>query len=113
MVKLKCNLLVTMEVWVRSDGQRDREFRPYIDQEESDRSVPLYDPNNGFHYGLYQTAQPTCMSFSSMLQQYQQYSDVPAAVVDVTGRMHRVRPEWYRNGFRYASLTNQARPPYI
>ena len=34
-----------MQVLVNKDGSRNRQFRPYIDQEELYRNVPLYDPN--------------------------------------------------------------------
>jgi len=105
-----------MNVWVRPDsGLRDREFRPYINEEELSRSVYLYSPNGpGFHYGLYDTAQPSCTSWLDIYEQYP--SKIPAEVVDATGRLHLVRPNWYRHGYkydageRYENLLRHTRP---
>nr|QBK86996.1 MAG: hypothetical protein LCMAC103_03400 [Marseillevirus LCMAC103] len=53
-----------MEVLVdHRTGLRNREYRPYIDQEELRRNTYLYDPNRPLHYGLYDGVQPACMSF--------------------------------------------------
>ena len=60
-----------MEIWLNPSGTRNREFRPYIEQEETARSVYLYDPENyGFHYGLYDMAQPSCGSWLDIYDQY-------------------------------------------
>ena len=54
-----------MEVLVNSDGTRNREYRPYISQEESSRYTNLYNPYVPYHYGLYDSVQPPCTSFQS------------------------------------------------
>lgn len=54
-----------MEVVVNPNGTRNRDYRPYIDQEESARSLTLYNPEQPYHYRLYDGAQPPCQSFQS------------------------------------------------
>ena len=98
-----------MNVWLRENGQRDREFRPYIEQEELARSVYLYDPEGpGFHYGLYQSAQPTCGYWLDIYNQYP--SKTPWEVADKTGRLHLVRPAYWRHGYKYSPLLRNTRP---
>ena len=90
-----------MQVWLNSDGTRNREFRPFIKQENQANSIYLYDPNGpGFHYGLYDTAQPTCGTWLDIYYQYP--SKIPAEVVDSTGRLYMVRPNWWRHGYKYS-----------
>ena len=85
-----------MDVWLNPDGTRDREFRPYIEQEELSRSVYLYDPNGpGFNYGLYQSAgQPTCGYWLDVYKQFP--SKIPFEVVDKRGRLRMVPPYTHR-----------------
>ena len=92
-------------------GQRNRDFRPYIEQECQGNSLYLYDPNRPFHYGLYDTAgQPSC---DSWVQNFHQYpSKVPISVIDSTGRLHPLRPSWWRNGLKYRDLNNHAQPTH-
>ena len=98
-----------MEVWLDSSGRRDREFRPYISQEETSRSVYLYDPNGrGFNYGLYESAQPTCGSWIDIYDQFP--SKIPSQIADKTGRLHAVRPNYWRHGYKYDPLLNHTRP---
>ena len=98
-----------MEVLVDNrSGKRNRDFRPYIEEECQGNSVYLYDPYVPFHYGLYDTSQPSCQSW---VQNYRQYpSKVPLSVVDGTGRMHLLQPSWFRHGLRYQDLNRNARP---
>lgn len=98
-----------MNVWLNPDGTRDREFRPYISQEETARSVYLYSPNGpGFNYGLYETAQPTCGGWLDIYDQYP--SKIPFEVVDKTGRLHMVQPTNWRHGYKYQPLLKNAKP---
>lgn len=99
-----------MDVWVDPrTGLRNRDFRPYISLEEQANSVYLYSPNSrGFNYGLYETAQPSCGSWLDIYYQYP--SKVPTEVVDRTGRLHLIKPSWWRHGLRYEDLLKNARP---
>ena len=99
-----------MNVWLNEDGTRNREFRPYINQEETSRNLYLYSPNGpGFHYGLYDSAQPSCQSWVRGI--YDQYpSKVPSEIADNTGRLHMVRPSWWRRGYKYDPLIRHVRP---
>lgn len=100
-----------MNVLLNADGTRNRDFRPYISEEETSKSIYLYDPNGpGFHYGLYDTAQPTCGSWLDIYYQYP--SKTPASVVSNTGRLHLVRPTWWRHGINryYDSLMRHSQP---
>ena len=45
-------------VLLNADGSRNRQFRPYIDQEETTRNLTLYDPNRPYYAGLYDSARP-------------------------------------------------------
>lgn len=49
-----------MNILVRPNGQRDRRYRPYIDQEETTRSIVLWNPYEPYHYGLYDSSRPDC-----------------------------------------------------
>lgn len=98
-----------MQVLLNPDGTRNREFRPYIEEEEQANSVYLYDPNGpGFHYGLYDRAQPSCGSWLNIYEQYP--SKIPFAVVDYTGREHLVRPWYWKHGYHYKPLLEQTIP---
>lgn len=80
-----------MQISVNPDGTRNRDFRPYIDQEELHRNVTLYDPHGpGHNYGLYSSAQPQCNLWVDHFRSAA--SRTPASVVDRTGRQHLVRP---------------------
>ena len=57
-----------MQVLVNPDGTRNRSYRPYISQEESTRSVALYNPDKPRHYGLYDSTQPYCTSWQAEFQ---------------------------------------------
>ena len=52
-----------MNALVDATGRRVQMYRPYIDQEDSVRSLTLYNPFVPYHYGLYDQAQPSCMSW--------------------------------------------------
>lgn len=98
-----------MNVWVDPQtGMRDRSFRPYISEEEQGNSVYLYDPNGpGFHYGLYDMAQPSCGSWVGQI--WDQYpSRVPSEVVDREGRLHMVRPSWWKRGYKYEPMVRHS-----
>lgn len=90
-----------MEVWLNGDLSRNRAYRPYIDQEELYRNVPLYDPNgSGPHYSLYDRAQPPCMNWRDRAFQFIKSTDiVPDAGIDKFGRYHNFsedyrKPTW-------------------
>jgi len=97
-----------MQVLLNPDGTRNREFRPYIEQEEQGNSVYLYDPNVPFHYGLYDTAQPSCGSWLDIYKQYP--SKTPLSVVNYTGRQHLVRPWYWKHGHLYRPLLEETYP---
>jgi hypothetical protein len=61
-----------MNVTLNSDGTRNRDYRPYIDREESASNIHLYDPNNnGFHHGLYEVPQQsTCGTWLDLYNQF-------------------------------------------
>ncbi len=86
-----------MNVWLNADGSRNREFRPYIEQEETARSVYLYNPEGrSFYYGLYASAQPTCGLWVDNI--YNQYpSRTPAESVDSSGRLAMTQSNQARN----------------
>jgi len=88
-----------MEVLLNPDGTRNRDYRPYIDQEELSNSLYLYDPNRAPYYGLYDGAQPVCQSWQASTQPIQRYNLVPSQVVDYTGR-----PHFYRHARQYETL---------
>lgn len=79
-----------MDVWVNPNGTRNRDFRPYISQEESGRSVYPYDPNTPFHYGLYDSAQPSCGYWTGLLGQYNSMSRNPKPMNEVQDRCNCV-----------------------
>ena len=94
-----------MNVWIdQKTGRRDRSFRPTIEDEWQANSVYLYDPNgSGFNYGLYQGAQPSCGSWVGQI--WDQFpSRVPMEVVDKTGRLHLVRPTWWKYGYKFEPM---------
>ena len=80
-----------MEVLVKSDGRRDRSFRPYIDQEELKRNFVLYDPN-GYNVGtgLYDRTQPSCQRWIDHFHETQMRTHQrPSFSVDRDGRTYR------------------------
>ena len=98
-----------MNVWLNPDGTRNRESRPYVSREELANSVYLYDPNGpGFHYGLYQSAHPSCGYWLDIYNQYP--SKTPSEVVDSSGRLHLVRPTYWKHGYKYEPLLRHTRP---
>lgn len=98
-----------MNVWVDKSGRRNREYRPYIEEEDQANSVYPYSPNGpGFYYGLYKTAQPTCGSWIGLYNQYP--SKIPSEVVDRTGRLHINRPSYWRHGYKYDPLLRHTKP---
>jgi len=94
-----------MEVTLNPNGTRNRDFRPYIEQEELNNSVYLYDPNRPFHYGLYDRAQPACTSWNAHYQKFGA-NIRPSAFISPTGRLHSVR----RMPHRYESLRRNIKP---
>jgi len=98
-----------MEIILNPDGTRNRDFRPYIMEEEQANSVYLYSPNGpGFRYGLYESAQPSCGSWLDIYDQFP--SKVPGSVIDFTGREHLVRPWYWKNGYHYEPLLRHTIP---
>ncbi len=99
-----------MQVILNPDGTRNRDFRPYIEEEEQGNSVYLYSPNGpGFYYGLYGSGgQPSCGSWLDIYDQFP--SKVPGSVIDFTGREHLVRPWWFKHGYHYESLLQHTIP---
>lgn len=96
-----------MNVWVDpKTGERDRSFRPYIEKEELGNELTPYDPNNRYNYGLYQTAQPSCGYWVDALGQFNERSRGPYEVVDRTGRLHMIVPNWYSQGLKYQDFKN-------
>jgi hypothetical protein len=86
---------MSMSIWVDPrTGLRDRSFRPYIEEEELNRNVVLYDPNSrGWNTGLYSTpGQPSCTSFQTEYWKFP--SKIPDSFVDELGRLHRVEANW-------------------
>jgi len=74
-----------MQVALLANGVRDMRFRPYIEQEETARSVYLYDPYVPFHYGLYDGPQPVCGSWLNIYHQYP--SKIPVKIISSDGRL--------------------------
>lgn len=80
-----------MNIWVNSNGLRNRDYRPLIQDEWYANEVSLYNPNGAQpSSGLYETAMPTCGPFINVWKHFD--SRVPAATVDPYGRMHMVPP---------------------
>lgn len=101
-----------MNVTLHPSGLRNRQFRPYIEQEELSRSVYLYNPEGpGFNYGLYDQAQPSCGSWLDIYEQYP--SKTPFQVIDDTGRLHSVEPDYATYGYCYEPLMRHVRPSGI
>ena len=72
------------------DGSRNRDNRPYIEEEEQSNSIYLYDPNGpGVRYGLYGGTQPACGSWNAMARAHiQGHGVVPSQIIDRAGRAH-------------------------
>ena len=88
-----------MEVWVDpKTGLRNREFRPYIDQEELGRNVHPYDPNRSPQHGLYDQAHPSCLYWQDLHSSHP--TQIPSHVIDKTGRMYNYPS---KHSFRYDS----------
>ena len=79
-----------MQVLVNRDGSRNRSWRPYIQDEELYRNIPLYDPNGvGPFYGLYERTQPPCMMWRDKLWQFEQRTHAgPSFAIDRQGVTH-------------------------
>lgn len=103
-----------MNIWVNPrTGLRDRSFRPYIEEEELNRNVVLYDPNSrGWNTGLYSTpGQPSCTSFQTEYKSFP--SKIPDQIVDNLGRLHRIEPGWKSmNPQQYQPLSKNINPKY-
>lgn len=99
-----------MEIALNPDGTRNRDFRPYISQEELHRNFSLYNPNGRSHdHGLYRTAQPYCNTWHGHISSQQQLNHrAPASVVDRMGYTHLIGGAPARvscdNGRSYKSL---------
>lgn len=92
-----------MEILVKPDGRRDQRHRPYIDQEETARSIVPWNPYVPYHYGLYDSHQPTCDNFSQMMNAMRKDFAVEVGVVkgsrfvqpwsfSETGRFYHPKP---------------------
>jgi hypothetical protein len=100
---------MSRNIWVNLDGTRNRENRPIIEKEGLADEIYLYNPNGrGFNYGLYQMAQPTCGTWLDLFDQYP--SKIPKDIVDGSGRLHPLKPDWFRHGLRYQDLSRHANP---
>lgn len=62
---LSCKKKEGFRILVNPDGTRNTDYRPYIDQEETTRVTTLYNPHVPYHYGLYDSARPSCKSFQN------------------------------------------------
>lgn len=75
-----------MQVALLANGTRDMRFRPYIEFEETGKSVYLADPNgDSFYHGLYDGPQPLCGSWLSIYHQYP--SKIPIKTISGNGRL--------------------------
>lgn len=103
-----------MNIWINpKTGLRDRSFRPYIEEEELNRNVVLYDPNSrGWNTGLYSTpGQPSCTSFQTEFKSFP--SKIPDQFVDNLGRLHRIDANWrVKNPTNYESLQKNINPKF-
>lgn len=95
-----------MDVWVNSNGTRNKDFRPLIQNEWLAYSAVPYSPNGpGVHYGLYDSAQQTCPPY---VTNWDHFKGGPVGVVDNFGRLHRLPVQ---GGFPsvYGPLINNVR----
>ena len=78
-----------MNILVNSDGRRNTDNRPYIDQEELKRNVLLYDPNGyNLNTSLYDRPRPACGRWVDYFHQDQlQNHRRPSARIDGYGRI--------------------------
>jgi hypothetical protein len=96
-----------MNIWVNSNGLRNRDYRPLIQDEWYADEVALYNPNGPQPgSGLYDTAMKTCGPFINVWNRFD--SRVPAATVDPYGRMHLAPP--VSQGNLYMPLTQNIAP---
>jgi hypothetical protein len=107
-----------MEIWVNRDGTRNRDFRPYIDQEEYHKNVNIYNPNGlGPETNLYSRTQPLCQTSVTHVYQSYQNKEGPQKVIDKYGNTTRAdnytrMPKMYnkQNGNQnYTLLDNSGR----
>lgn len=85
-----------MEVWLNPNGTRDRSFRPYIQEEETSKSIYPYHPDIPFNYGMYDTVQNTCGSWQDLYCQYRKIGNYIYRV-DSHGNLISVRPDCKNN----------------
>lgn len=76
-----------MEILLNPDGTRNRDYRPYIDQEELHRNVGLYKPYESPKFGLYDSARPYCSMWLPYFQRHQ--PKVPFSTITANGRIYR------------------------
>jgi hypothetical protein len=86
-----------MEILLNKDLTRNRSFRPFIDQENLNTTVSLYDPNGqGYSYGLYDTPQPGCQFWENAAYKYMKENNYPRPIRKVTteGQTVSLKPMW-------------------
>lgn len=98
-----------MEVNLLANGQRDRRFRPYIQDEQLNTHFQLYTPYEYVPVGLYsQAGQPSERSWLSEWRAYP--SHIPVQVADTNGRLHSIIPS-SQSSTRYAPYASVSRRP--
>lgn len=60
------------QLLVKPDGWRDRDFRPYIEQEETDIFSYVWSPYHSRNYGLYSETGPNFHMFKDDVLHYNQ-----------------------------------------
>ena len=104
-----------MEWILNPDGSRNRAYRPYIDQEETNRNSMLWDPSRPLHYGLYDRTQPPVYPWKAAFHAFKPPGPLSTIVGDVRvipkGAPPGVALQW-RPGPPGADLAVQ-RAPYL
>jgi hypothetical protein len=65
--------IIMAQLLVKQNGWRDRSFRPYIEQEETDIFAPVWDPYRSTNEGLYEPGGPKFHMFKADVQHYDAY----------------------------------------
>lgn len=97
-----------MDIWVDPrTGLRDRNFRPYIEEEELNVTIGFYSPNDPYiNTGFYSDpGEQSCQAFQT--QYFNRPDKIPEAITDNYGRLHNIRPN---NSDRYQLLAKNMIP---
>ena len=100
-----------MEWLVNPDGSRNRAYRPYIDQEETNRNSMLWDPSRPLHYGLYDRTQPPVYPWKAAFHAFHP----PGSASTIVGYTRYLPPAargWSPSAFSSAAQAVQ-RYPYL